>query len=79
MGKGKSRTWWVWTLASDDAVYYHLLPSRSHKAADQVLDSYSGTIVADGYAAYKKLQQVRTDQYGRDGPRVFQIAASGRM
>lgn len=75
MGKKKSRRWWVWTLACEDAVYYHLLPSRGHEAAGEVLADYAGTIMADGYSAYRKLRQVRSDQRDRDGPDVFRLAA----
>jgi transposase len=47
--------WWAWCMATDDSVVYRILPSRSAKAAAQLLAGYSGVIVADGYGAYDAL------------------------
>jgi len=53
-GKGSKR-WWAWTLASPDAVVYRILDSRSQEAARQVLGTYRGIVIADGYGAYDAL------------------------
>jgi len=50
----KSR-WWVWCVASDEAVFYQLLGTRSAKAARSVLKDYRGIILCDGYGAYEAL------------------------
>lgn len=50
----KSR-WWVWCVASEEAVCYQLLGSRSAKAARSVLSGYRGIVLCDGYGAYEAL------------------------
>jgi transposase len=57
----KSR-WWVWCVASDEAVFYQLLGTRSAKAARSVLCDYRGIVLCDGYGAYEAL--------GRAGPEI---------
>jgi transposase len=51
--RGKSKTWWVWVRRVKDAVHYTLDPSRSKEVAIRLLQDYTGTVVADGYAAYE--------------------------
>ena len=55
MQKGGSKKWYVWALATEDAVYYHLNPSRGQDIARTLLDGYTGVAMADGYAAYQAL------------------------
>lgn len=50
----KSR-WWVWCVASEEAVFYQLFGTRSAKAARSVLSGYRGTVLCDGYGAYEAL------------------------
>ena len=57
MGKESSKRWWVWSVSGHDAVFYKVLPSRSHEAARQVLDGYRGVVIADGYGAYEALSR----------------------
>jgi len=52
--KGSSR-WWVWSVASRDAVFYRISSTRSAKAARPLLSGYRGVVMCDGYAAYKTL------------------------
>lgn len=59
--EGSSR-WWVWSVASRQAVFYRLCGTRSQKAAQAILSGYSGVVMCDGYAAYKTL--------ARAGPRI---------
>lgn len=54
--------WWVWCVASDEAVFYQLLGSRSAKAARSVLSGYQGIVLCDGYGAYEAL--------ARAGPKI---------
>ncbi len=54
--KGKpAKKWYVWMIASTDAAYYHLDPSRSTQAARKILDGYRGRLMVDGYEVYQKL------------------------
>jgi transposase len=52
---GQSSRWWVWCVASDEAVFYRLCSSRSTEAAREVLAGYRGIVMADGYGAYSSL------------------------
>jgi transposase len=62
---GDGKKWQTWAVVAPDAVSYRILDSRSAAAAAEVLGSYSGTIVCDGYSAYESLRK----QSGR-----FQLA-----
>lgn len=53
-GKGPKR-WWVWGVASEDAVFYRILDSRAKESAQSVLSGYRGIVMADGYGAYEAL------------------------
>ena len=53
---GTSR-WWTWCLVSDDIATYRILPSRSTQAAAKLLAGYEGTVMCDGYAAYRSLEK----------------------
>lgn len=57
MMDGKSSRWWVWCVASEEAVFYRLCSSRSAKAAGEVLSNYGGIVMADGYSAYSSLER----------------------
>jgi transposase len=47
--------WWVWCLASPEAVFYRLCGTRGTKEARALLAGYSGVVLCDGYAAYEAL------------------------
>ena len=57
MDKKDSKRWWAWVTASQDAVHYKILESRSQQAAREVLNGYDGIVLADGYGAYAALQK----------------------
>jgi transposase len=57
----EAKRWWAWSVTAEDAVTYSILESRSQEAARQVLNGYTGIVVADGYGAY--------DALARAGPR----------
>jgi len=61
-GRGAPR-WWAWSVTREDAVAYTILESRSQHAARQVLNGYTGIVMADGYGAY--------DALARAGPGVI--------
>lgn len=57
MGKksGQSKSWWVWVLRADDAVYYAIRGSRGAGTAQELLASFVGVLMCDGYDAYSSL------------------------
>ena len=56
-GKGRSSRAWLWTSVSDDAVYFHIDPSRSAEVAKTLFGDVKGIVflVCDRYSAYRKL------------------------
>jgi transposase len=53
---GKAR-WWLWLIASDDAVAYILDPSRSKKVPSEFFAGSTGVLMTDRLASYKALQE----------------------
>ena len=55
--KGRSSRAWLWTSVSDDAVYFHIDPSRSAEVAKTLFGDVKGIVflVCDRYSAYRKL------------------------
>ena len=58
--EGRSARAWLWTSVGNDAVYFHIDPSRSAEAAQRLFGELrTGTvIVCDRYSAYKKLARL---------------------
>jgi len=54
-GKQGSKTWRMWAVGCEDAVYYKIQESRSLESAIRLLGDYEGTIVSDGYQVYTAL------------------------
>jgi len=50
-----SHRWWTWCVASDDAAAYWIRDHRSKDAATEVLGTYTGVLMSDGYAVYEAL------------------------
>lgn len=48
--------WWLWLIASDDAVAYILDPSRSKKVPSEFFAGSAGVLMTDRLASYKSLQ-----------------------
>ncbi|KPQ45403.1 MAG: Transposase IS66 family protein [Candidatus Methanoperedens nitroreducens] len=48
--------WWLWVVASNDAVAYVLDPSRSKKVPTEFFAGSAGTLMTDRLASYKSLQ-----------------------
>lgn len=57
----KNKSWQVWTLATDQAVYYEIQDGRSMKVAEKVLRDYRGIILCDGYVVYESLAGRKPD------------------
>jgi transposase len=47
--------WWLWIIASQDAIMYTLDPSRSSKVPSYFFAGSAGTLMTDRYGAYKGL------------------------
>ena len=58
--EGRSARAWLWTSVGNDAVCFHIDPSRSAEAAQRLFGELrSGTVlVCDRYSAYKKLARL---------------------
>jgi transposase len=56
-----SKRWWVWSITTPDAVFYHIAPSRGAAVAASLLGDYTGVVVCDGYSAYKSLAKQTSD------------------
>ena len=56
-GTGRSSRAWLWTSVSEDAVYFHIDPSRSATVARKLFGGAAGTLflVCDRHAAYPKM------------------------
>ena len=70
MGKGKSKTWWLWVLAGATGIVFDLQPSRGSEACKALLDGFAGTLVADGYGVYSSLEKAfshKGEQLALDG------------
>ena len=59
-GEDRSSRAWLWTSLSNDAVYFHIDPSRSAEAAHKLFAGalLCTVIVCDRYSAYKKLARL---------------------
>ena len=49
---GQGKSWYVWVLRVQTAVYYAIKDGRSFKVAETLLSSFAGVLMCDGYAAY---------------------------
>jgi transposase len=53
--KGGGKTWQAWGLSTEEAVYYHIDPSRGAAVPIQLLKGFRGVVMADGYISYQSL------------------------
>ena len=54
---GQGKSWYVWVLRVETAVYYAIKDGRSFKVAETLLSSFAGVLMCDGYAAYVTLSK----------------------
>lgn len=54
---GEGKSWYVWLLSADDGVYYMIRSSRSAEMAAEMLSTYDGVLMCDGYDAYLSLSK----------------------
>jgi transposase len=52
---GQGKSWYVWVLRVETAVYYAIRDGRSFKTAETLLATFAGVLMCDGYVAYKSL------------------------
>jgi transposase len=50
--KSENKTWQVWVLGCDDAVYYRIQDGRGEAEARELIGDYRGIVMCDGYKAY---------------------------
>lgn len=69
-GRGRTKQGYFWAIARDDrpwcgstppAVVYTYAPGRAHIHAHALLGGYSGILQCDGYDAYKKVAQAKSN------------------
>lgn len=60
LGSGALSAGTVWGVATPTVAFYRILPGKSTEEGRQILGTYRGTVVVDGYAVYECL--------ARDGP-----------
>ena len=53
--KGGSKKWYAWAFSTEDAVYYHIDPSRGAQVPMQILAGFKGVLMVDGYISYQTL------------------------
>jgi len=63
MDRKASKKWWDWCLATDDAVYHRIHPSRSAEVVEDLLAGYEGVVMSDGFAAYETLVRAGPAKY----------------
>ena len=74
MEKHASKKWWAWSVTCEDAVYYRIAATRKADVAADLLATYSGVVMCDGYASYPKARKMCIERRGRDGPPPFTLA-----
>ena len=52
---GQGKSWYVWVLRTDDAVYYAIRGGRGAATAKELLGGFVGILMCDGYDAYISL------------------------
>jgi len=51
----ENKRWWAWCIRGPNGVAFRILDSRSKEAAKEILQGYTGTVMADGYGVYAAL------------------------
>lgn len=57
LNKG-GKTWWVWCVGRNDAVYYRIEPTRGHEVVVDILDGFAGILMVDDYVAYQTAKKL---------------------
>jgi len=76
-GKKTSQSWYIWVAQVRDAAIFQIENSRSTEAAANLLKSFEGTVVADGFSSYIRLQKDLKEQ-GKKGFILAGCWAHGR-
>ncbi|MFB6265316.1 MAG: IS66 family transposase [Bradymonadaceae bacterium] len=77
MEAGESREIWLWAARSRRGVSFRFDESRSGQAAAKLLDEFTGTVLCDGYSAYRRLKNTRNQgelEEPRAGPGPIELA-----
>jgi transposase len=62
--KGGAKRWYAWSVTAPEGVFYRIDPSRSARAAAEILRGYAGIVVCDGYGAYGTLEKASREGEG---------------
>jgi transposase len=54
---GQGKSWYVWVLRVETAVFYAIREGRSFKTAEPLLKGFTGTLMCDGYSVYLALSK----------------------
>jgi transposase len=81
MERKANKKWWDWCLATEDAVYHRLHPSRAAEVVENLLAGYEGVVMSDGFAAYETLTRETGEVPKRTllGPRQKEIHRVGAV
>jgi transposase len=52
---GQGKSWYVWMLHVETAVYYAIREGRTFKTAEALLSTFTGVLMCDGYIVYVSL------------------------
>ena len=61
MKKKPTKRWWVWCMATPNAVWYGIDESRSAKTAGKFIGDFAGVVVCDAYKAYETVAKGSPD------------------
>lgn len=71
----ENKHWYAWCIAGTTLVGYRMLKGRGNDEGAQLLESYGGVIVADGYAVYQSLAMGRRSTKLGEAPQpLFEVA-----
>lgn len=59
--KKPTKRWWVWCMATPNAVWYGIDDSRSAKTAAKFIGDFEGIIVCDAYKAYETVAKASSN------------------
>lgn len=52
---GQGKSWYVWMFRVDSAVYYTIRDGRSHTKVEELVKTFAGVLMCDGYSGYLAL------------------------
>lgn len=59
LGRDDSKSWYVWTLSTEEAVYHQIQDGRGAKQAVALFGDFEGIVMTDGYSSYTAFEKMR--------------------